>query len=396
MRMWLLAATFLLSSVLAEGQSLLDGAADGGRNRSPHQDHGVVVCWIVLPEINSPPQSVQLTKEIHEQSAGTFGQTAGSAGQTAGSFGQSLDSITTVTPVANGVNPEGTKQTSVRSHPPVWDELANKARLAFPHFELSFEDVPGEELQARLEAAAQAGSLPDILLGSLPAAWRLWNTGLAERFGVVSLSMAGSFPQFEHDFATPSTPPETILLAAPHRENALDFAAWLEDSEPEACTRCTDSASQIPLALAERVLRDVLVGAGPGAAADPAMAEFNPRWLALPEDLQIRFTSTQVRANRRFAVVALRVRAEGSSNFGILHASLVLRTDENGQWRVLQITTSQTATQQQAVWNMLNGYGCEARSGCACEKLQAVAGITQAAPVDGDSHPTAGALVGQP
>jgi hypothetical protein len=62
---------------------------------------------------------------------------------------------------------------------------------------------------------------------------------------------------------------------------------------------------------------------------------------------------------------------------------VVLRVDESGQWRVLQLTPNLAVEQQQVAAESLHGFAARVRR----EEVAQVASASLAAPVDGDNRP---------
>ena len=97
-------------------------------------------------------------------------------------------------------------------------------------------------------------------------------------------------------------------------------------------------------------------------------------------DLTVRVDATAAEANSRFAVVALRGLLENGKAFGVVHAIAVLRADDGGHWRVLQMTPNLQPDQQVFAWTLLHSFAGKVTA----ENVAAVLGVAQAAPADGD------------
>jgi hypothetical protein len=326
------------------------------------------------------------------QQASNVGKNASDVGQTAGSFGHSLDTIAASMSAANGYTAATTPPAATRD--PAWDTLAAEVQRVFPPLQVSVDEVEADQLQDKLASVAGSKDAPDVLLGTpLPALWS--DSGMAEQLGVTSLGRVNSIQQFEND--GPASPlggiDASILLDAPHPEAARAFVVWFGGDRCLGCGSDVARETQTPVALAKNVLHSLLNGAGPGSAADPAMATFNAgagKMLALAPTgsaqlggIGARIDVVSAQANQKLAVVELRAIVDsGKTAFGVVHAMVVLRTDDSGRWKVLQITPNLQAAQQVRAWQMLQGYGTRVRR----EQVAQVQGVSLAAPLDGENR----------
>jgi hypothetical protein len=73
---------------------------------------------------------------------------------------------------------------------------------------------------------------------------------------------------------------------------------------------------------------------------------------------------------------------ESKSAFGVAHAVVVLRMDETGNWRVLQLTPNLALQQQQVATEILSGFAAKVSR----EQVAQVVSASLAAPVDGDDR----------
>jgi hypothetical protein len=137
----------------------------------------------------------------------------------------------------------------------------------------------------------------------------------------------------------------------------------------------------------------VLFGADIGASEDKQMAGFNPRLAqqsamgvygdGLLDGLKVDIDMSFVSANDQFAVVGLHAVLESRAAFGVAHAVVVLRIDEVGQWRVLQLTPNLAIEQQQVAADSLSAFSVRVRQ----EEVARVKSASLAAPLDGDNRP---------
>jgi len=340
------------------------------------------------------------------QTAGSVGKTAGSTGQSAGSFGESLDTIATAAEASNGTlvsAPMGaaaaasvTGTTPIRvKRDPEWERFSSESKSLF---EVTFQDVGAAELQTRLDAVAGKDEAPDVLVAlGRPKAWLWRETGLTTREALRTLGRVDLIPQTETpEIQTDRTtiPEVAVMVHAPHPAAARAFVLWLLDGKRDLranVLRPGDEA-QTAVSVAKSALASVLSGGGVDGASDPEMARFNSlqaqRMALLPESnealgaLKIDINSTASTANERFAVIALRAVLEGSDSFGAAHAVVVLRVDEAGQWKVLQLTPNLPVEEQEEAVRALRGFALPVRR----DVVERLSSVALAAPVDGDNR----------
>jgi hypothetical protein len=412
--------------------------AAGLSAQSPSGEQRKLTVWRVVPIGPARPVSIaSLSPEVHSQTSGSFGQTsgsfgntagntgqtagslgqtagsagktAGSTGQSAGNFGESLDTISAAAEASNGTlvsAPMGaaaatsvtgtvpTTTAAVRAkRDPAWERFSSESKS---RFEVTFEDVGASELRTRLDAVAGKEEAPDVLvtLGRPAGLWR--NTGLTGRDALRTVGKVEPIPQTEtQEIGTDRVviPEISVMVHAPHPHAARAFALWLLDERRDWGTGvAVPDDARVPVAMAKGALESVLSGGGVGGASDPEMARFDSlvaqRMALLPGSsdalgaLKIEIETTAVTANERLAVVSLRAVMEGPNNFGSAHAVVVLRADEAGQWKVLQLTPNLPVDQQDEAIRELRSFAIRVRPD-AVEKLTSVA---LAAPVDGDNR----------
>lgn len=417
--MWLrgLAAGVLWASVATAQTTAGTHTRDAGPDWTPESRHGNLTVWRVVADTPARPVSVaSLSPEVRSQTAGNFGQTAGSfgqsagdTGQTSGSFGQSSGStgksagsvgrsagnfgvstgeLAGAAAAANGSNAIAPKKDTASSR---LNRDFDDGRSGVANLATAVEEVGVDELQTRLDAVAGTADAPDVLVGTpLPQTWSDQNSGLVRRYGLVTLGVVNLIAQTESGERAPATLEASILVRAPHPRSAREFIKWLSDRD--AYTLRGPLSKDAPSLLARTVLGSVLFGGEAGGAADKQMAVFNPQTAqqmamglygdGLLDGLKVDIDSSTVDANERFAVVRLRAIMESREAFGVAHAVVVLRVDETGQWRVLQLTPNLVVQQQQVARENLFGFAAKVRR----EQVAHVASASLAAPVDGDDR----------
>ena len=317
----------------------------------------------------------------HGQTAGSVGQTAGSFGQTSSTYGQTLGGVNLSVPNATPVN--------VPVSTVARDELSASLKRGFSGLEVRFVDVIEEELEDKLAAVEGKPEYPDLVIASaLPRGWETSGLGVA-MLGLPTLldmpdpALLSAWQREQVD----------ILTRAPHPERARAFVVWMRDSDPDiaAQKKPLDKVAEGPARVAAGALGTVLAGDGLGADADPDAAKFKgglARQLALgwvpPESLaglEFKIDVTAASANDRLALVTLRVIASSPQAFGAMRAYVVLRKDDAGRWKVLQISPNVRQGVRGTAWSAMRTY---TRPGRPAKVL----GVSQAAPLDGDNRPS--------
>ncbi len=251
--------------------------------------------------------------------------------------------------------------------------------------------MSADDLAARLAAGAGVGASPDVLVGTIAAERATMLYLQDERVAVLGRDVAlrqeieRGKPLHFSDAA--------ILRRAPHPEEARAFAFWLaeDDQCPNCGVRHVSRTAEAPAVVALRAVETLLNGGDPGGDADPAFAKLSPevgRRLALmgssqttPDDAGLRAEVLSGVANERIAAIGLRVEASSATGFGVLHPAAVLRRGADGRWRVLQVSTD-LARDDAGPVPAFTAFARPVRP----EEVKPVAGITQAAPLDGDSR----------
>ncbi len=367
-----------------------------------------------LSEFGQASSNVGQTAGSYGTTAGSVGQTAGSAGQTSGSYGQTSGSFgqnssevgqtagsygTTAGNFGESLSaanqPPAPTTAAVEVRDPLRDRLVAALHGAYPTLDLRFKMVLREELSDRLRAVQGTVEYPDVLIGAVlqsqPQAGTMLMIGLPNTMDAWDTS---------HDQGVYyDARVAVILVRAPHPANARAFVAWLRDGD--LCTGQCRAAklrpeAMRPAAVAVNALGAVLLGSSLHADADDAAAEFSgpvAQWVALAPSsswplkvsggLQPQIDVLNADANERMAVVTLRGVVTAQDAFGVVHAQVILRKDQKGQWKVLQISPNMWPGELGYAQDVLRPYAAKTEP----DKVAKVLGISQAAPVDGDNRP---------
>ena len=362
------------------------------------------------------PSATQNGAGYKEQTSGSFGKNAGNYGTTAGSYGTDSSQVgqnsasfgtdasnhgrdlasfgNSTSTLANAGNPPPPPTTT---RDPIMDQFEERLRKVFPDLQTKFTYVKPEELKERLTAAHGTTGYPDILLGTLPTAW---GTSMQGDFGLAMLRPA-NFSQNGVTQDVPRVAQFAILARAPHMPAARALALWM--SEPyEDCPGCVQAAlskkEQASAAVATSAVRRLLHGEVLGAEADPEMAgnssEGVQRMLTTTGNTNAGSVSLQVEVERastngNVAAVALRVVVSSDKVFGVAHPLVVLRTANDGRWRVLQVSLNLPQFEQENVRQTL----MESSPDSAAEQRAGVKGVSLASPQDGTTRTPAPDLV---
>jgi hypothetical protein len=397
------------------------GQADALIPSSSTLDKGTLTVWVTqrIPTRMTAP--VVLDKTVHQQSVGSFGQSASSVGksasnhgQSAGSFGQSTSnygtsannygqssasfghSLDTIAD-AGGLDAQAMQgsakipaKVAMASPDPYRDRLRAELKRSFYDLKANFVTVAADQLQEKLAAAEGQAGYPDVIVGDpLPAEWQ----NIAKDAGVVMVGSPGVIEQEANQIAQMSnTWQAVILLRAPHPDAAKAFVVWLREAGWDSRQlRLIKSDAREATNAATTAIEDLL-GGTKIAEADPLSADFSSAltlWAVLeappPIMAELTFHTDVLRAvaNERFAVVALRVVASSERAFGVIHPLVVLRRVDGGRWKVLQISPNLAFDLQAHAFDRLRSYAVRVGP----EHLAHVAGISQAAPLDGDYRP---------
>ena len=324
------------------------------------------------------------TASSYGQNAASYGTDASNHGQTVGSFGHSLDTI------ANAGNPASTPQGNA-----LLEELKQRVAESFPELHAHYVSVSTGDLPDWLAEAQGRADYPDILIGPLP---KIWWTSLQGGYGIATLRAAS----LRADGGSSSDEPGYALVArAPHPKQARAFVLWL--TEDGSCDGCLASdvngtpQEQAVVEVAKAAVEKLAQGQGLGQLADPAIAQFPPtlgRWMSMPErpvgdpnasgghSEPVHVEAVAVHASPRLAVVAMRLTVSSSKAFGVAHPLVVLRSQENGSWRVLHVSLNLPAYELSQQQKELSDAGAPNE---AAQKT-GPKGISKASPVDGDAR----------
>jgi hypothetical protein len=316
----------------------------------------------------------------HGQTAGSAGQTAGSFGQAASTYGQSL----------GGSSLSASNSTPVSA--PVYSVIVGGLSVSLNHgfakLEVRYVDVVAEELEDKLAAVEGKPEYPDVVLASaLPQGWDGSGLGLT----MLGLPTSLDIPDPALIKAWQRERVE-ILTRAPHPERARAFAVWMRYPGTDYFLS-VDKSADAPARIAAGVLGGVLNGDGLGVDADAEAAKFKgdlARQLALglvpPEavaGLEFKIGVTDASANDRLAAVTLSVIASSPRAFGVMIAHVVLRKDDAGHWKVLQISPNVRYGVPGTGWGAMRLY----TRAVIPERTAKIVAVSQAAPPDGDNRP---------
>lgn len=350
-----------------------------------------------------------------QQEASTFGQNSGGFGTTAGSYGKEGSTLgqnaagfgtesSKYGTEASNVGEDSSSFAEAKSAPapvstsgagqqtlssPEAEQIRLSLQQAFPDLRMTFVAVDPNQLKDRLTAARGTGEYPDVLVGTMPAAW--WN-GMESEFGLTMLRPAAFYPNGVTDNPR-DTEDVAILARAQHMEAARAFALWM--SEPySGCPGCVQGGlSGKDAAVATAAVKAVqrLVSGEPlGNEGDPELATDSSqgvrRMLAtmgntVAENEGVRVQVEDASVNGSLAAVALRVVVSSSGVYGVAHPLVVLRATPDGRWRALQMSLNMPQFEQSNERRAL----LETNPPSATEQRAGVKGVVLAAPPDGQT-----------
>jgi hypothetical protein len=317
--------------------------------------------------------------------AGGYGTEASNVGQNASTFGNAGEAKASAAPAANASVP--VQQAPLSS--PIAEQVKENLRQAFPDLQSRFFAVDPDQLKERLAATRGSADYPDVLLGTLPAAW--WS-GLDTQFGLGMLRPAVFYPNGVTENSE-GEPEVAILRNAPHMAAARAFALWM--SEPSSgCAGCVQASllgkESAAATVAKSAMERLLNGEPLGDEADAALVMDSSRgvrrMLATIGSTTVATDGVHVQVeeastNGGLAAVGLRVVVSSANVFGVAHPLVVLRAGKDGQWKVLQMSLNLPQHEQANERAAL----MVSNPPTAAEQGAGVKGITQAAPQDGQS-----------
>jgi hypothetical protein len=346
------------------------------------------------------------TASNYGQNGSTAGQNAGGYGQNSGSYGTAASNVGTNASDFGNTNGSGAPAEAANSAPPMQQQPLRNAqaeqvkeglREAFPDLQMRFIAVDPDQLKARLMAARGSVDYPDVLLGTLPAAW--WS-GMDTDFGLSMLQPAVFYPNGVTDNSE-GEPEVAILMHAPHMQAARAFALWMSEptSDCPGCVQASLTGKQSAAATVAKTAMERLLNGDPlGDVADADLVMDSSRGVrnmlaimgsasgsnagntAAPKDgahVQVEEAS----ANGGLAAVGLRVVVSSPGVFGVAHPLVVLRAGKDGQWKVLQMSLDLPQREQSNVRQALMVSAPPA----SAEQSSGVKGIAQASPQDGQN-----------
>ncbi len=342
------------------------------------------------------------TASNYGQNGSTAGQNAGGYGQNSGSYGTAASNVGTNASDFGNTNGSGAPAEAANSAPSMQQQPLRNAqaeqvkeglREAFPDLQMRFIAVDPDQLKARLMAARGSVDYPDVLLGTLPAAW--WS-GMDTDFGLSMLQPAVFYPNGVTDNSE-GEPEVAILMHAPHMQAARAFALWMSEptSDCPGCVQASLTGKQSAAATVAKTAMERLLNGDPlGDAADPDLVMDSShsvrRMLAImgstsgnsaPMNDGARVQVAEVSANGGLAAVALRVVVSSPGVFGVAHPLVVLRAGKDGQWKVLQMSLDLQQHEQSNVRQAL----MVSAPPTSAEQSSGVKGIAQASPQDGQN-----------
>jgi hypothetical protein len=328
------------------------------------------------------------------QNAAGYGTTASNYGTAASNLGQNASDYG----AANGNGaPAAVNSGALTQQGPLKNAQAEQVkeglREAFPDLQMRFIAVDPDQLKARLMAARGTADYPDVLLGTLPAAW--WS-GMDTDFGLGMLQPAVFYPNGVTDNSE-GEPEVAILMHAPHMQAARAFALWMSEptSDCPGCVQASLIGKQATAAVVAKTAMERLLNGVPlGDAADADLVMDSShgvrRMLAImgstsgnaasPKD-GVHVQVAEVSANGDLAAVALRVVVSSPVVFGVAHPLVVLRAGKDGQWKVLQMSLDLPQHEQSNVRQAL----MVSAPPTSAEQTSGVKGIAQASPQDGQN-----------
>lgn len=338
---------------------------------------------------NFPATAAAASRPASEigQTAGSFGTAASNIGQTAGSYGQPASTLGA--PATPQAEPTVTWVSASSTQINVaWRSVFGLLQHSFPQQHLRIAYVGFQDLGARLHALERTRDYPDLLVGT--PVLRRAQTPFLRQATFADLGPAAWDPTSVFGLRGPQPAESLILFHAPHPAEARAFIVWLSDlaSGVLGPHPILASAAQ-PAAMARSAVATLLAGGAPGPA-DPVFAQpsprlaqitaFRPPSAAALESLSLRTDVFSAAANQRFAVVALRTIAQSAGGFGVVHPFAVLRTGDDGNWRILQISTDLDGSAFRETLNLLDPYARDVPPAL----MKPVLAITQASPIDND------------
>ena len=343
------------------------------------------------------------TASNYGQNGSTAGQNAGSYGTTASSYGTAASNVGQNASDYGNTNGSGLPADTSNSGAPTQqqgplrnaqaEQVKEGLRQAFPDLQMRFIAIDPDQLKARLMAARGTVDYPDVLLGTLPAAW--WS-GMDTEFGLGMLRPAVFYPNGVTENSE-GEPEVAILMHAPHMQAARAFVLWM--SEPTSgCPGCVQASlagkEATAATVAKTAMERLLNGEPLGDTADPDLVMDSSRGVrtmlaiigstagntAAPKD-GARVQVAEASVNGSLAAVALRVVVSSPGVFGVAHPLVVLRAGKDGQWKVLQMSLDLRQNEQANTRQAL----MVSSPPTSAEQSSGVKGIAQASPQDGQN-----------
>ena len=378
-----------------------------GQNATSAKPNGIGYQQKDLSNFGQNAAGYGTTASNYGQNGSTAGQNAGSYGQNAGSYGTAASNVGQNASDYGASNGNGAPAEAANSVAPMQqqgplrnaqaEQVKEGLREAFPDLQMRFMAVDPDQLKARLMAARGTVDYPDVLLGTLPAAW--WS-GMDTEFGLGMLQPAVFYPNGVTDNSE-GEPEVAILMHAPHMQAARAFALWMSEpmSDCPGCVQASLKDKQAAAATVAKTAMERLLNGEPlGDVADPDLVMDSSHSVrnmlaimgstsgstsgntAAPKD-GARVQVAEASVNGGLAAVALRVVVSSPGVFGVAHPLVVLRAGKDGQWKVLQMSLDLPQHEQSNVRQALMVSAPPA----SAEQSAGVKGIAQASPQDGQN-----------
>ena len=337
------------------------------------------------------------------QNGSTAGQNAAGYGTAASNYGTAASNVGQNASDYGAANGNGAPAAAENSTAPTQqqrplknaqaEQVKEGLREAFPDPQMRFIAVDPDQLKARLMAARGTADYPDVLMGTLPAAW--WS-GMDTDFGLGMLQPAVFYPNGVTENSE-GEPEVAILMHAPHMQAARAFALWMSEptSDCPGCVQASLAGKEATAATVAKTAMERLLNGDPlGDAADPDLVMDSSRGVrrmlaimgstssttAAPKD-GVRVQVAEASTNGGLAAVALRVVVSSPGVFGVAHPLVVLRAGKDGQWKVLQMSLDLPQHEQSNVRQAL----MVSAPPTSAEQSSGVKGIAQASPQDGQN-----------
>jgi hypothetical protein len=386
----------------ADSSTISTPSIPPGQNATSAKPNGIGYQQKDLSNFGQNAAGYGTTASNYGQNGSTAGQNAASYGTEASRYGTAASNVGQNASDFGNTNGSSAPAQAANSGSPMQQQPLRNAqaeqvkeglREAFPDLQMRFIAVDPDQLKARLMAARGSADYPDVLLGTLPAAW--WS-GMDTDFGLGMLQPAVFYPNGVTDNSE-GEPEVAILMHAPNMQAARAFALWMSEptSDCPGCVQASLAGKEATAAKVAKTAMERLLNGDPlGDAADADLVMDSSRGVrrmlaimgsasgnaAAPND-GVRVQVAAASANGGLAAVALRVVVSSPGVFGVAHPLVVLRAGKDGQWKVLQMSLDLPENEQSNVRQAL----MVSSPPTSAEQSSGVKGIAQASPQDGQN-----------